>query len=117
MERLVHPLLALTASLENIFHIQSVHNVADIPSRPEKLTNSDLGPGSAWEAGLPWMKQEIDYVVQKGILTPIADLMMKAEDQTEYDEGFVLERSPDKLTQGHLIHMASPKRVKRKIKS
>ena len=99
--------------LENIFHIQTSQNVADIPTRPEKLTNTDLGPGSAWETGLPWMEHEIDNVVQKGILTPIADLMMKAEDQTEYDEGFVLERSPDILTQGHHVHMASPERVKR----
>ena len=99
--------------LKNIFHIQTSHNVADIPTRPDKLTSTDLGPGSAWETGLPWMEHEIDNVVQQGILTPIADLMMKPEDQTEYDEGFVLERSPDILTQGHLVHLASPERVQR----
>ena len=59
------------------------------------------------------MEHDIDNVVQKGILTPIGDLMMKAEDQSEYEEGFVLERSPDILTQGHLVHLASPERVKR----
>ena len=99
--------------LQNIYHVQTAHNVADIPTRPGKLDTSDVGPGSSWETGSPWMECDIEEAVQQGILTPIADLKMKSEDQGEYDEGFVLERSPDILTQGHLSHVASPTRVQR----
>jgi hypothetical protein len=91
--------------LENIYHVKTDFNIADIPTRPDKLTIKDLGPGSKWENGLDWMTEDLDTITEQGILTPITDLTMKPEYQAEYEDGFVLERAPDILTQGHLLSM------------
>ena len=55
---------------EHIYHVTTEANVADIPTRPDKLTLADLGPGSEWEEGRPWMHKEVPQLVQEGILTP-----------------------------------------------
>ena len=90
--------------LENLFHVKTEFNVADGPTRPEKLDLSvDLGPGSKWEVGLPWMTKDLEDIVSEGILTPVSQLTLRDEEKKEYDEGFVIERSPDILTRGHLL--------------
>ena len=90
--------------LENLFHVKTEFNVADGPNRPEKLDLSvDLGPGSKWEVGLPWMTKDLEDIVSEGILTPVSQLTLRDEEKKEYDEGFVIERSPDILTRGHLL--------------
>ena len=61
---------------EHIYHETTEANVADIPTRPDKLTLADLGPGSEWEEGRPWMHKEVPQLVQEGMLTPIQDLAM-----------------------------------------
>ena len=55
---------------EHIYPVTTEANVADIPTRPDKLTLADLGPGSEWEEGRPWMHKEVPQLVQEGILTP-----------------------------------------------
>ena len=78
-------------------------NVADGPTRPDKFDVSDMGPGSVWELGLPWMHEDLDVIIDQGILTPVSHLVVKDDEKQEYDEGFVMERSPDILTRGHLL--------------
>ena len=34
--------------LENIYHVKTAANIADIPTRPDLLTLKDVGPGSEW---------------------------------------------------------------------
>ena len=41
--------------LDHIYHVTTEANVANVPTRPDKLTISDLGPGSDWDGGRPWM--------------------------------------------------------------
>ena len=45
--------------LDNIYHVTTEANVADVPTRPDKLTISNLGPGSDWDGGRPWMQKEL----------------------------------------------------------
>ena len=66
--------------LENLFHVQTSYNVADGPTRPAKLSTNDIGPGSTWETGLPWMTLDLKEILDKKILTPVHDLIMKVED-------------------------------------
>ena len=87
--------------MENIYHVQTAYNVADGPTRPDKLTFEDVGPGTPWEIGLPWMSMDLDKIIEQKILTPIQELMMNDEDKEEFEEGFVIERTPDVLTRGH----------------
>ena len=44
---------------------------------------------------------DLDKIIEQKILTPIQELMMKDEDNEEFEEGFVIERTPDVLTRGH----------------
>ena len=87
--------------LENIFHVRTEDNIADIPTRPDRLTLEDLGPGSEWENGKPWMTEELPHLIQRGILTPIEDLTIDSRGDPDFDEGFVHERVPEVLTRGH----------------
>ena len=87
--------------MENIYHVQTAYNVADGPTRPDKLTFEDVGPGTPWEIGLPWMSMDLDKIIEQKILTPIQEHMMNDEDKEEFEEGFVIERTPDVLTRGH----------------
>ena len=95
--------------LENIYHVKTTENIADIPTRPDKLTIQDVGPGSKWENGLEWMTEDLDTILEQGILTPISDLNLNPDYRAEYEDGFVLERAPDILTQGHLLTMLTTK--------
>ena len=40
----------------------------------QPVTVADLGPGSRWEEGEPWMINAVIDLVQEGILTPVAKL-------------------------------------------
>ena len=87
--------------LENIFHVNTKDNIADIPTRPDTITLEDLGPGSEWENGKPWMTEEVPELIQRGVLTPIEELTTDVQDDPEYCEGFIFERVPEVLTRGH----------------
>ena len=76
-------------------------NVADIPTRPDKLTLADLGPGSDWEQGRPWMHKEVSHLVEEGILTPIQDLTMQTDEKDDFAIGFVFKHNTmDMANQG-----------------
>ena len=84
--------------LENIYHVTTEANVADIPTRPDKLTLADLRPGSDWEQGRPWMHKELSQLVEQGILTPIRDLTLHTEEKEDFDKGFVCKHSTLDMT-------------------
>ena len=89
--------------LDNIYHVTTTANVADIPTRPDRLTLDDLGPSSEWENGRPWMSEEVSDLIKDGTLTPISNMVLQQDDQEEFNEGFVYERgTPECLTRGHL---------------
>ena len=87
--------------IENIFYVNTEDNIADIPTRPDRLTIEDLGPGSEWENGKPWMTEDLPHLIQRGVLTPVEDLTIDSRGDPDFDEGFVHERIPEVLTRGH----------------
>ena len=89
--------------LERIFHVISEENPADLGTRPDLVTEEDVGPNSRWEVGLPWMRCDIDEALEKGILTPIANLRLKKEEEEDYNKGMVFEKSHEILTRGHPV--------------
>ena len=68
-----------TTDLENIYHVVTDQNLADLPTRPEKVIASDVDPLSSWHTGLDWMKMDLDKVVEDGIITPLVKLSMSDE--------------------------------------
>ena len=73
-------------------------NIADIPTRPDKLTLADLGPGSDWEQGRTWMHKELSHLVEEGILTPIRDLTLQTEEKKDFNKGFVFKHNTMDMT-------------------
>ena len=68
-----------TTDLENIYHVVTDQNLADLPTRPEKVIASDVDPLLSWHTGLDWMKMDLDKVVEDGIITPLVKLSMSDE--------------------------------------
>ena len=50
--------------LVQIYHVISEENPNDCGTRPELVSDKDIGPGSKWENGLPWMKKPIEDAVK-----------------------------------------------------
>ena len=93
-----------------LFHVRTDYNPADIPTRTEKVSEDSVGPNSLWEQGMDWMKGSIRAAVQADILKPAEDLRLVDKEETEFDRGLILERTPEILVQGHV---ASRDRVTR----
>jgi hypothetical protein len=94
--------------LNDIYHVKTDSNPSDVGTRPEKVTLEDVGPGSRWEEGDPWMRLEIEEVLQMGIIKPASELRIQDEEESEFSKGLIFERVPEILTRGHVI---SEKRV------
>ena len=89
--------------LSSLYHVKSECNPSDIGTRPEKVKLSDVGPGSRWEEGDPWMKLEIGEALQQKIIKPALELRVKEEEESEFSKGLIFEKVPEILTRGHVI--------------
>ena len=89
--------------LDNLYHVGTDHNVADVGTRADKVCIEDVGPNSRYENGDPWMRLELDQAVQQGFLKPALDLKpSQVESKDEFKKGFIFEKEPEVLTRGHL---------------
>ena len=87
--------------LDHIFHVVSEANPADCGTRASAVKDEHVGPNNVWEKGLPWMTGEIDDAVALWILTPVANLRMNEEQEENFNDGLVFERSQEILSRGH----------------
>ena len=90
--------------LDDIYHVRTEFNPSDVGTRPGKVTLEDVGPGSRWEEGDDWMKQEIENVLEMEIIKPAKGLRIKDEEESEFRQGLIFERVPEILTRGHVIN-------------
>ena len=93
--------------LNKIYHCRSEYNPCDLGTRTDKVSESDVGPHSNWELGLPWMTESVENAVNVGILTPAKDLTMDLEEREEFNQGFVFEKTPEILTRGHVALLSN----------
>ena len=85
-----------SSELDNIFHVRTEENLADLGTRPEKVKISDVGPDSEWECGKSWMHGEVSDAIEQGILKPISELRLSAEKDTDdYRDGLVFKGDAD----------------------
>ena len=89
--------------LKDIFHVKTECNPSDIGTRPDKVTVDDVGPGSRWEEGDPWMRLEIEEAIEMGTIRPALELRVKEEEESEFSKGIIFETVPEILTRGHVI--------------
>jgi hypothetical protein len=50
--------------LDQLYHVRTEVNSADMGTRPDKLKIQDVGPGSLWQEGYPWMRMDMDEAVE-----------------------------------------------------
>ena len=83
-------------------------NSADVGTRPDKLKIQDVGPGSVWQEGYPWMRMDVEEAVEYRLIKPAYNLRMNPEEEDDFDRGLVYNKVPEILTCGHQV---SQKRV------
>ena len=103
--------------LNFVYHVISECNPSDLGTRPGLVQDSDVGPNSKWEKGLPWMNGDVDDAIAQGILTPAANLRLNDEDEESFKKGIVFEKSPEILTRGHIAVLVNTRVEKVKERS
>ena len=89
--------------LEDLYYVGTDYNVADVGTRPEKISITDVGPDSRYENGDDWMKLDTSDAVEQGYLRRALDMRSIPEDkEEEFKKEFLLEKEPEILTRGHL---------------
>ena len=106
-----------TTDMDNLFHVITSENPADLGTRPDLVKLEDVGPYSTWEKGMPWMSGDISEAVDAGILTPVKNLRMTRDEEDEYQKGFVFERSPEILTRGHVMASVRSQNIADRIRA
>ena len=89
--------------LEELYHVRTEVNCADVGTRPGKVSLQEVGPGSVWQEGHPWMRLDVEEAVEQGYIKPASELRMTAEEEHDYDRGLVYEKIPEVLTRGHVV--------------
>ena len=89
--------------LQDLYHVPTEHNVADVGTRADKVIIDDIGPDSRYENGDPWMRLDLDQAIQQGFIKPALELKPTVvENEDEYKKGFIFEKEPEVLTRGHV---------------
>ena len=95
-------------NLEDLYHVKTEFNCADIGTRPGKVSIQDVIPGSVWQEGHDWMKMDTEVAVEHGYIKPANELRITEEEEDDYERGLVYEKVPEVLTRGNVV---SAKRV------
>ena len=91
--------------LNQLYHVVSENNPADLGTRPSKVSISDVGPNSKWDIGLPWMRGSITDAIENSVVKPALELRLNKDMEEEYSKGLVFENPiPEILTRGHVIN-------------
>ena len=72
--------------LTQLYHVISSKNPAHVGIRPTKVKLDDVGPKSAWENGLGWMRESIQKGAVNEILKPALELRLNREQKDEYNK-------------------------------
>ena len=76
-------------------------------TRPYLVKESDVGPQSKWELGLPWMRGEISLAISSGLLTPLSEITVSTDEEEDFNKGIIIERSSEILTKGHMALLST----------
>ena len=79
-------------------------NPSDVGTRPDKVTMSDVGPGSPWESGEVWMTMEMEAAQKLGFIKPAKSLRIRDDQEDDFKKGLTFEKVPELLTRGHHVN-------------
>ena len=95
------------SDLEALYYVGTDHNVADVGTRPEKITIEDIGPDSRYENGDRWMNLDLTEAIEGGFIKQALDMKAVPEEKIEeFKREFIFEKEPEILTRGHLVDNA-----------
>ena len=86
--------------VKKIMHVRSEYNPSDTGSRPDKVQDEDVGPDSAWEKGLPWMRESIEKAIDNEILKPGTEIKLVGSEEDDFDKGCIIEKDIDVIVKG-----------------
>ena len=92
-----------SVSMDELYHVKTEANPADIGTRPDKVTISDVGPGSKWEEGETWMLMDVEQAQNQGFIKPANSLRLNIEQEEDFKKGLTFEKVPELLTRGHAV--------------
>ena len=78
-------------NLENLFHIDGKHNLADFGTRPDLVTADLLRPESEWIKGKKWMTMSIEDARKNGILKNTKDIILDNDLKKELRKGAIFD--------------------------
>ena len=91
--------------LNQLYHVISSGNPADVGTRPSKVKFEDVGPNSSWENGLEWMNKDLQESIQSEIIKPALELRINRELEDDYASGLMFDSQvPEILTRGHAVN-------------
>ena len=90
-------------NVEDLYHVRTEVNAADIGTRPEKISPKDVMPGSVFHQGYPWMRMDISEAEEDGYITHVSKLKLKPEEEDDFKQGLLFDKVPDILTHGHQV--------------
>ena len=102
------------SSVNNLYHVKTSFNPADLGTRPSKVKLEDIHPCSKWICGEEWMTWSVEKAVQEEILKPVAELRMKKEEEEIFNEGCVFDKVPEVLTRGHVLNETRIKKLEQR---
>ena len=93
-----------------LYHISGKLNVADLLTKRHTLFPKDLGPGSLWQTGYPWMKVHFDQMP----ITKFSEIALSKDEILSADkECFPEFLLSNELPQG-VHHFKVPQQLQRK---
>ena len=64
------------------------------------------------DKGHMWMNGEISDAIERGILTPVSKLRVKEEEEEDFNQGVIFEKTAEILTRGHQVSLSVNSRIK-----
>ena len=95
-------------NLENLFHIDGKHNLADFGTRPDLVTADLLRPESEWIKGKKWMTMSIEDAQKTGILKNTRDIILDNDLKKELRKGAIFD---DFEQADHIVNHIDVKKV------
>ena len=93
--------IKLNTDKAKLYYVRSEFNPGDIPSRPSRVQEKDVGPDSIWEKGFPWMHESLEKAMDNDVIKPASELKVDNHEEAEVDKGFILEKDLEVLVKGH----------------
>ena len=97
--------------INNLFHVDGKENIADCGTRPDLLSVEQLSPGSDWLCGKAWMRESVEYALEKGIIKSTRDIILDNEKKKVFKQGIINDFFDSNLIEDYYVNTIDVKKV------